>query len=150
MKSIKFLESKNAKFKIIELEEIPKSAQDVERLYSCSLNQVLKTVVFVGEKEPVLVVLPGDKKVNIEKLKQITKQEKIRMAKPDEVKEITGYSIGGVSPFGIEKDILKILDKSIFKNEIINIGSGEAKIGIEMNSEELKKIWDGIVDNIVE
>ena len=150
MKSIKFLESKNAKFKIIELEEIPKSAQDVERLYSCSLNQVLKTVVFVGEKEPVLVVLPGDKKVNIEKLKQITKQEKIRMAKPDEVKEITGYSIGGVSPFGIEKYILKILDKSIFKNEIINIGSGEAKIGIEMNSEELKKIWDGIVDNIVE
>ncbi len=130
MKSIDYLKSKCIQFKIIHLDEIPRSAQDVERSYGYPLNQVLKTAVFVGEREPVLVVLPGDKRANIEKLKDITNQTNPRMAKPDEVEEITNYKIGGVCPFTNEKDITKIIDEEVFKIDIVNIGSGKAEIGI--------------------
>ena len=61
------IKNKDIQFKIIHPDEIPRSAQDVERIYGCPLNQVLKTLVFVGKTEPVLVVLPGDKRANIEK-----------------------------------------------------------------------------------
>lgn len=150
MKSIEYLESKNIEFKTIHLDEIPKTAQDVERIYGCSLRQVLKTLIFIGETEPVIVVLPGDKRVDMNKLKKATKQTNLRMAKPDEIEKITGYKIGGVSPFGIEKNITKIIDESVFKTKTVNIGSGKAELGIELNSEELRKAWNGIVADVIE
>lgn len=150
MKSIDYLRSKNIEFKIIHLDEVPRTAQDVERIYGCPLHQVLKTLIFIGKTEPIMVVLPGDKRVDIDKLKEVTKQNSFRMAKPDEAEEITGYPIGGVSPFSSEKDVKKIIDQSIFKIKIVNIGSGKAEIGIELNSEELKKVLDGIIADIIE
>lgn len=147
MNVLDYLEKQNIEFKKIHLDEIPRTAQDVERIFGCPLNQVLKTLLFIGKK-PVIVVLPGDRKVNLQKLKEVSKDESLRLAKPDEVKEITGYSIGGVTPFCIEKDVIKILDKSVLEIENVNIGSGKAEIGIELTSSELRKVWDGIVEDI--
>lgn len=150
MKSAEYLKNKNIKFKMIHLDEVPRTAQDVEKIYGCPLHQVLKTLIFIGETEPVIVVLAGDKRVDMIKLKEITKQNNLQMAKPNEVEEITGYTIGGVSPFGIERDTMKIIDESVFKTKTINIGSGKAEIGIELNSGELKKGWNGIIADIIE
>lgn len=150
MKSTDYLKSKGIKFKVIYLEEVPKTAKDVERLYSCPLHQVLKTLVFMGETGPVLVVVQGDKRVDLNKLKQVTKQENLRMATPDEVKEVTGYPVGGVSPLGIEKGIKKIIDKKVFEVETVNIGAGKADVGIELSSEDLKKACDWIIADIIE
>ncbi len=147
MKSTDFLKSKEIEFKTIKLKEVPRTAQDVERIYGCPLHQVLKTLVFVGEVEPIIVVLPGDKRVNLEKLEKITNQG-LKMANPDEVKEITSYSIGGVCPFAIEAPIKKVIDKSVFDITRVNIGSGKAEIGIELESLELKKACDWTVEDI--
>lgn len=148
MKSTDYLKSRNIEFKTIHLDEIPRTAQDVERIYGCPIHQVLKTLIFIGKTEPVIVVLPGDKRVDMDKLKEVTKGNSLRMAKPDGVEEITGYTIGGISPFGIEKNVKKIIDESVFKIKTVNIGSGKAEIGIELNSEELRRAWDGIIANI--
>ena len=148
MKSTDYLKSKKIEFKLIHLPEVPKNANDVERLYGCPLKQVLKTLLFIGEKEPVLVVVHGDKRVDLVKLKKITGQN-LRIAKPDEVTTVTGYSIGGVTPFGIEKDIKKIIDKSVFDEPTINIGSGKAEIEIEIKSVDLKAVWDGEIGDII-
>ena len=148
MKSTGYLKSKNIEFKTIHLDKIPRTAQDVERIYGCPIHQVLKTLIFIGKTEQIIVVLPGDKRADMNKLKEVTKQNNLRMARPDEVKEITGYTIGGISPFGIEKNVKKIIDESVFKIKTVNIGSGKAEIGIELNSEELRRAWDGIIANI--
>lgn len=148
MKSFKFLKEKGIEFRKIELSEPPKSAQDVERLFGCSLHQVLKTLLFIGQEKPVLVVISGDKKVDLRKLEKITNLNNFRMAKPNEIKEITGYPVGGVCPFCLEKNIQKVLDECVFDSEIINIGSGTPIIGIELKSQDLKKIWDGIIEDI--
>ena len=147
MKSVEYLKSKNVNFKILHLKGIPKTAKDVEQIYNCKLHQVLKTIIFIGDSEPVMAVLPGDKKVSTDKLKEITKQN-LRMAKPEEVREITGYNIGGVSPFGVA--ITKIIDESSFNSSPLNTGSGTPEIGLEFSPEELKKAWDGIIADIIE
>jgi len=49
MKSIDYLKSKRINFKEIRLKEIPRSALDIERLYGCPLDQVLKTLLFIGD-----------------------------------------------------------------------------------------------------
>jgi Cys-tRNA(Pro)/Cys-tRNA(Cys) deacylase len=150
MKSLDYLKNKNIKFREIHFDEVPRTAQDVERIYGCSLHQVLKTLVFIGETEPVVVILPGDKRVDMDKLKEVAKQKNLRMAKQNEIEEITGYKIGAVSPFGIEEKTKRIIDGSIFKIETLSMGSGKAEIGIELTSEELKKAWNGIIADIIE
>jgi Cys-tRNA(Pro) deacylase len=148
MKSFEFLEEKGIEFRKIELSEPPKSAQDVERLFGCPLHQVLKTLLFIGKEEPVLDVVQGDKKVDLQKLETITKMHEFRMASPAEIKEITGYVMGGVCPFCVKKEIKKIIDKTVFDIETVNIGAGTPILGIELKSEDLKKIWDGIIADI--
>ena len=148
MNSIDLLKSKNIGFKIVELASEPRSANDVERLYGCPLKQVLKTLVFVGEN-PVIVVLQGDKRINLEKLKQLTNESDLRMAKPDEVKEITTYSVGGVTPFGVS-GVKIIIDSKVFEEEVVNIGSGEAITGIELKSNDLMQVLDAQVEEISE
>ena len=150
MKSFDYLRGKNVPFKEIHLSEVPKSSQDVERLYGCPLHQVLKTLVFVSENKPVVVVVPGDRRASLSKLRSLTGVNSLRIAKPDEVLSISGYTVGGVTPFGIESDVIMAIDSSVFEMDMVNIGSGKAEIGIELSSQKLKDIWDGIIGDICE
>ncbi|MFA6198591.1 MAG: YbaK/EbsC family protein [Patescibacteria group bacterium] len=143
IKSIEYLKGKNVSFRVIKFAKIPKTAADVERIYNCPLREVLKALLFIGKDKPFLVVLEGDKRLDYKKLGPVVQEEKMRMARLEEVLEITGYSVGSVSPFSLKQDILKIMDNNVFKNKKINIGSGDPYAGIEMESVELRKAWDG-------
>src|SRR5579862_2803014 len=112
--STQYLTQKGISFKIIHLQEVPKTALDIERLYGCSIKQVLKTLVFVTESIPLIVVLQGNKKVDPDKLKHHAGVSTLRLAQADEVFAITGYVPGAVSPFGIKSSIQKIIDSVVF------------------------------------
>jgi len=150
MKSLEYLKSKNVKFKTLYYKEIPRTARDVERIYGCDLRYVLKSIVFVGETKNVIAVVPGDRRVSVEKLKRVIGQNTLRLAKSDEVLRITGYAIGGVSPFGVGKEVEKVIDKDVFNFDVINIGSGKAEVGIEIDTKDLKRVWEGIIADISE
>ena len=141
-KTIDFLNDKNIKFERIVLEREPKWADDIVKLYWLNLNQILKTLLFIW-KEPVLLVLPWNKKVDLKKLKKILNIKNIRIASFDEVEDITWYKVNGIWPFGFDKKIRKIIDKKSFEVENVSIWSGEAKIWLLLKSSDLKKIWDG-------
>lgn len=150
MKSLNYLNEKNIPYNQIHLNEIPKSAKDVERLFGCPLNQVLKTIVLVGDK-PIIAVIQGDKRISFQKIKKYYNFNSVKMANSNEVKELTGYSISGVTPFGIDNsNCVFILDEKVLNEDKINIGSGKAEIGIELKSMDLKKIWQGEVLDIIE
>ena len=142
MRSLDYLDKNNILYNQIYLDEIPKSAKDVGRLFGCPVQQVLKTIVLIGN-QPIIAIIQGDQKISFQKIKDIYNFNSLRMANPSEVEKITGYTIGKVSPFGIEKNVKKIINESVFKLKTVNIGSGSAEIGIELDSKELKKVWDG-------
>ena len=145
--SLQYLQEKGIQFREIHLSEVPKTAQDVERIFGCPLRQVLKSLLFIG-RAPVLAVLSGDRKVNKEKLAASVGEATLRMASPEEVLRHTGYPIGGVSPFGLPEGLRAVLDAVTLEQEKVNTGSGIAEIGIEISKEELKKVWTGIIADI--
>jgi len=146
-KSITYLQDKGIQFREVHLSEVPRTAQDVERIYGCALGQVLKALLFVGAK-PVLAVLSGDRKVDKEKLAAAVGETTLRMATPEEVLAHTGYPIGGVSPFGLPEGLPAVLDTAVFAGDTVNTGSGVAEIGIELTTPELRKAWPGLVVDI--
>ncbi len=145
MKSLDFLKAKGIPFKVIKLAEEPKTAQDVERLYGCPLKQVLKTVVFIGEAQPLLVVVPGDQRVDLDKLKEAAGQRSLRLATAVEVQNATGYTIGGVTPLGADKSVKLVFDAGVTETPTVNIGSGKAEIGLELKSADLVKALQPLV-----
>lgn len=99
-------------------------------------KNIVKTLVFIGE-EPVAVLCPGNSSVSEKKLREILGTE-VRMAKPSEVKEATGYIVGGVSPFDL--DIKVLMEKSLMDRERLKPAAGSRVVGVSIKPEDLEKI----------
>ena len=144
--SIKELRDKGINFELIHLTQAVHSVHDVQIACKCESLEVIKTLIFIG-KNPV-VVLPGDKRANIAKIETLTREQGLRMAKPTEVMTLTGYSVGSVSPFGINPVIKQIADNSTLSLPSLFFGSGKNDVLIKMNQAEFSKSFRGIFASI--
>ncbi|MFQ3307890.1 MAG: prolyl-tRNA editing enzyme YbaK/EbsC (Cys-tRNA(Pro) deacylase) [Candidatus Nanohaloarchaea archaeon] len=98
--------------------------------------EIVKTLIFIADK-PVAVLCSGDKRVSEDKLEKITDSE-VRMAKPDEVKDKTGYIIGGVSPFDL--DIKTFIEEDLMDREEVKPAAGSRVVGVTLDPEDLKEV----------
>lgn len=131
-----FLEDNLIQHKVISLSIPVHSAVDVQRACNCSLPQVLKTLLFLAGETAILAIVPGDRKVNQDKLKALLQVADLRMAKPDEVYELTGYKVGTVSPFNVSRCAV-VIEEDILKLGSVIVGSGNACDLIEISPRDL-------------
>lgn len=141
LKSTEELINMGALFETIVIPNGVHTVEDVERACGCSKPEVIKTLLFVGNK-PVVVLMTGDKKVDLDKLKMVRQDNSLRMATKEEVGFITGFVVGTVSPFGLKKvDI--VADLSVQNLNSLIMGSGKGDVLIKMNNSEFLKIFKG-------
>ena len=143
-----FLKQHGAQFEGIKFTSDAITAHDVASLFKRPLKQILKTILLISKEKPILAVIPSNKKLSFKKLKSLFNQKDLRLASPVEIKEITGYERGSVSPFGLKTPIEKVIDQSAFDEPVVNFGAGTTYTGIEMPAEEFKRVWDGIIADI--
>jgi len=105
-------------------------------------NQIIKTLIFKASDEFIAVMCPGGRRVDEDKLEEIVGD--LRMARPEEVKEHTGYTVGGVSPFNL--DIPVYASDNISEGEVRPAG-GSRVIGVKIDRDEL---FDLVDPNIVD
>jgi len=131
----------------IEFEIHPKaeSVDDSLEYSPVDKNQIIKTLVFKASNEFVAVMCPGNKRVNEEKLEDLVGE--VRMAKPSEVADVTGYIVGGVSPFDL--DIPVYAAESIPSGEV-RPAAGSRVIGVKIDRENLFDIVDAEVKNLTD
>jgi len=131
---INFCEEKDleVEFKVHSKSETAKESAEKTDI---ELDQIVKTLVFKAGESFVAVLCPGNKRVSEHKLEEIT-GEKVRMANPDEVKENTGYVVGGVSPFDL--DIPVYMEENLLEKEEVKPAAGSRVVGVTLDSLELK------------
>ncbi len=111
---------------------------------------ILRVRVSGGIKYFVMLVVPGDKRFNSEKVKGLLGAKDIRFATEEEVKEITGgVEPGGVPPFGDLFNLRTIVDPALFNNEKIVFNVGDKRFSVGMKSEDYKRLTKIEVDNII-
>lgn len=107
-----------AEIKVLEQDSTRTSALAAQQL-SCTIAEIAKTIAFAcnvnGKEKNVLIVLSGDKRVDAYKLKEKMKASSVRRMEAEEVKEATGYVIGGVPPFPHADGIYVLVDKSLMR-----------------------------------
>lgn len=147
MNSEKELRSIGVNFELIPLTRTVHSVHDVQEACKCKALEVIKTLVFIGSN-PIIVIMPGDKRANITKIEKLIEEQDLRMAKPKEVITLTGYNVGSVSPFGINSEIKQIADNSILTLPYLFLGSGKSDVLIKISQTEFGKSFRGTFASI--
>ena len=109
----------------------------------CSEAEIAKTLSFIVDDKPVIIVMSGDGRVNSSKFKSQF-HTKPSMIPRDKVKELTGFEPGGVCPFGIESSIPIWLDFSMKRFEYIHPAGGNEFVSVKLTPVELEKATDSV------
>jgi prolyl-tRNA editing enzyme YbaK/EbsC (Cys-tRNA(Pro) deacylase) len=99
------------------------SAEEAAETLGVSTDCIIKSLVFLVDEEPMLVIVQGSKRVDMDALKDLLAADDVDMAERDEVEEITGYSVGEVPPISL--GLQKVVDEDVLDFEEV-IGGGGA------------------------
>ena len=112
-------------------------------------GQVLKTlVVRLNTKELVVGVVPVSSMLSMKLMAKAAGAKKAEMAAQSEVERSTGYVLGGVSPLGQKKSLKTIIDSSAMNHSTIYVSAGRRGLEIELNPNDLKRLVNGIFEDI--
>ena len=131
----KSLKSFDNNLKVLILENTARTAEEAAAALSCSVGAIVKSLLFKTGDKFLLCLVSGDRRCSLNKLKKILNEKDVSMANPDEVKRITGYTIGGVSPVGHLTKLKIILDNNLKRFSKIYAAAGHpnAVFGIDFN-----------------
>ena len=140
----------NTKIKVIELEQTARTANDAANSLNTEVGSIVKSLLFRNEGNFFLCLVSGVKRCSLNKLKKIFNSKDLSMASPDEVKDQTGYTIGGVSPVGHKNKLEIFVDESLNRFENIYAAAGHPNCIFKISFDELLNLTNGVVKDIVE
>ena len=88
-----------------------KTASDAAAAVGCDVGQIVKSLVFLTDNQPILLLVSGKNTVDQDKIKLLLHAASFEMAKPEVVRSHTGFAIGGTPPFGHPQPIQTIMDE---------------------------------------
>ena len=136
--------------KVIVLNTSARTALEAATSLSCEVGAIVKSLLFKTENSFILCLIAGDKKGSLNKIKKILNIKDLSMASADDVKKITGYTIGGVSPIGHLNKIDIFIDNSLERFTSLFAAAGHPNCVFKINFTDLQKITNGSIKDITE
>ena len=146
----KILSGFNSNLNVIVLSNSARTALDAASSLNCEVGAIIKSLLFKSEKGFFLCLVAGDKKASLNKLKESLNLKDLSMAAAEDVKNITGFTIGGVSPIGHVSKIDILIDSSLKRYNSLFAAAGHPNCVFKINFEDLQKITDGSIKDIIE
>jgi Cys-tRNA(Pro) deacylase len=135
---------------VVILEQTARTANDAATALGCNVGAIVKSLLFkIGDKF-CLCLVSGDKRCSLNKLKKKLNEKDVLMANPEEVKQVTGYTIGGVSPIGHLVKIKIYMDKNLERFSKVFAAAGHPNAIFGISFFELKKLTNAEVDDLTE
>ena len=150
LRAEKSLKQFNPDLKVIELEQTARTANDAATALGCKVGAIVKSLLFKAGENFILCLVSGDKRCSLNKLKKILNEKDVSMANPDDVKRVTGYTIGGVSPTGHLTKIKIYIDENLKNFSSIFAAAGHPNAVFEIDFENLKALTSGETKEIAE
>ena len=144
------LKEYNEDLEIIVLESSARTAKDAADSLKTEVGSIIKSLFLRTQKSFLLCLVAGDKRCSLNKIKKILNEKDVSMGNADQVKEITGFTIGGVSPIGPLKPIKIFIDESLSRFPNIFGAAGHPNCVFKIDFENLQKITNGEINDIVE
>ena len=146
-RSLKEFDSKQS---IIVLDSSARTALEAASSLGCEVGAIVKSLLFKTENTFLMCLVAGDKKASLNKIKINVNIKDVSMASANEVKNITGYTIGGVSPVGHINKIDIFIDNSLERFTSLFAAAGHPNCVFKTNFIDLQKITNGSKKDITE
>ena len=138
IKAKEHLKKYNLDDRIMEFTVSSATVKEAALAINCREEEIAKTLSFIINDKPILIVTAGDSKIDNSKYKQEFKT-KAKMIPFNDVEALVGHAAGGVCPFGINDDISVYLDESLKKLDYVYPACGTSNSAIKLSIEELEK-----------
>ena len=145
-----FLNRFNSNLSIIVLDTSAKTALEAASSLGCDVGAIIKSLIFRTEKKFLLCLVAGDKRASLTKVNKILNIKDASMASAEEVKSITGFTIGGVAPIGHLNKLDVFIDNSLERFENLYAAAGHPNCVFKINFKDLQKITKGSIKEIIE
>ncbi|OLC55215.1 MAG: hypothetical protein AUH85_09670 [Chloroflexi bacterium 13_1_40CM_4_68_4] len=126
-----------------------RTAVDAAREIGCELGQIIKSLVFLADGEPVLALCAGTDRVDETKLRALAAATTVRRATASEARDRTGYPIGGVPPFAHARPMRVLIDRGLLRHEALWAGAGTGETVIRVWSRDLAGASGGTVVDLI-
>ena len=146
---IKVLRGFDPSLKVEVLNSSARTAVDAAESLNCEVGAIVKSLLLRTEDDFILCLVAGDKRCSLNKVKKILNMKDVSMADADQVKNQTGFSIGGVSPVAHLNKIKILIDSSFSRYENVYAAAGHPNSIFKISYKQLIKLTEGIEEDIV-
>jgi len=108
-------------------------------------HRLLKTLMAEVDGKPVCVVVPSDREVSMKKLATAFGGKAARMMRPADAERLTGYHVGGISPFGQKKPVPVAVEEAALRQASVFLNGGQRGLQVELDPNDAVKAAGAIV-----
>lgn len=132
-RAIQILADTNVPFEVIPYDHREKGAAFAAQAIGFPLEKTVKTLIAgLGGKHYVAALLPGNLQLDLKKLARFFRTKQASMADAIVAERLSGYSVGGISPFGLRQPLMSVMDSSIMKYQAVLINGGQRGVMLKM------------------
>jgi len=148
-RAIKYLRQRKIPFEVVEYGHEEKGAVFASEAIGFPLEKTVKTLVAdLGNRKYALALMPGDRQLSLKGLAKALSVKKATMADTAEAERLTGYFVGGISPFGTKKRLSAVMEESLLKFDRIAINAGQRGMMLIISPKDIVKAIDCVVSKI--
>jgi len=145
-----FIDQFDPKLKILILDTTARTAKDAAKSLGCEVGAIVKSLVFRADDTFLICLVSGDKRCSLNKLKKVIGKKDVCLANANEVKDNTGFSIGGVAPIAHIKKLNILIDKSLGRFQSVFAAAGHPNSIFKIEYNQLVQMTKGEVKEITE
>lgn len=150
-RAIQYLKQRGVAYCIVEYEHFEKGAEYASQALGIPLEKTIKTlVVDMGPKGYVLALMPGNAQLSPKKLSRVYSAKRVEMADTATAQRLTGYTVGGISPFGTLRKMPVIMDKRLLKFSSVAINGGKRGVMLIMKPQDVVRAANATLGEISE
>jgi prolyl-tRNA editing enzyme YbaK/EbsC (Cys-tRNA(Pro) deacylase) len=147
-----YLTAHNIPAEIVHASEETPTVPAAAAALGVSVDQIVKTVIFVIDGHPYAIFANGTRRVDPRKLAARfgTNRKKVRLADSETVMNLTGFAPGTVPPFGHRQPLNALIDPAVCENEIVYAGGGGIAAMLRIRSDDLRHLTNAEVLSVLE
>ena len=146
---VKILNNFDNLLKVEALNSSARTAKDAATSLNCEVGAIVKSLLLRTEGNFILCLVAGDKRCSLNKVKKILNMKDVSMADAEQVKNQTGFSIGGVSPVAHLNNNKILIDASLSRYEHVYAAAGHPNTIFKINYKQLIKLTKGTEEDII-
>lgn len=135
---------------VVEFPQGTRTAQDAAAAIGTTVGQIVKSLLFLADGKPVLALVSGSNRLDVQKLGRLVGAERVERADADTVRAITGYAIGGVPPVGHGRPLPVFLDQDLLQYDVVYAAAGTPQAVFAIAPARLLEITGAQVADLAE